>query len=32
MEEDIIRFIVIGGLGLWVIWAFLAGRRVDPQS
>ena len=32
VEEDIIRFIVIGGLGLWVLWAFMAGRRPDPQS
>jgi hypothetical protein len=32
VEEDVIRFIVIGGLGLWVIWAFMAGRRPDPQS
>jgi hypothetical protein len=27
VEEDILRLLVIGALGAWVIWAFMAGRR-----
>jgi hypothetical protein len=27
VEEDIVRLIVIGGLGAWVAWAFMAGLR-----
>jgi hypothetical protein len=31
VEEDLIRLLVIVGLGIWAAWAFLAGLRPDPQ-
>ena len=32
VEEDVIRLVVIVGLAIWVVWAFMAGLRQAPHD